>query len=187
MKSRKKSYIRLDRKIQDHWLWQEKPFSKAQAWIDLLMSATYKDYTDIYNGEVIKKSRGSVYTSVVYLSEKWGWSRNKVLRFLRTLESEEMVTTNGTPNGTTITIENYNFYQSPYTTDGTTDETPHGTTDGTTDETTGGTLKNNIYKINNINNNQKQKEEEEELRLKRLKAREDLKRRIAIYRSKAKC
>ena len=30
-------WIKVSRAIQEHWVWDEKPFSKGQAWIDLLL------------------------------------------------------------------------------------------------------------------------------------------------------
>ena len=128
----KTNYFKVDRDIQNNWLWKDKPFSRGQAWIDLLLLATHTDHKTYYNGQVITRRRGEVHTSIQFLAERWGWSRNKVYRFVEILTTEKMVTSNGTTNGTVITIENYAFYQGDYSTGGTTNETPLGTTDGTT-------------------------------------------------------
>ena len=34
-----KGFVGVHRSLQEHWLWDEKPFSKGQAWIDLIMLA----------------------------------------------------------------------------------------------------------------------------------------------------
>ncbi len=119
----KTTYFKIDRDIQNHWLWQEKPFSKGQAWIDLILLTTYANNRRFYKGEVVERKRGELHTSLKYLSERWGWSRDRVRRFVKTLESDKMLTLNTTPNNTVITIENYDIYQGEYTPNNTLDKT----------------------------------------------------------------
>ena len=140
--TKKTSYFKVDRKIQGHWLWDDKPFARGQAWIDLVMLATFKDHKTFYRGTVKEKKRGEVHVSIGFLATRWGWSSGKVKRFLRTLENEKMILTNGLTNGTVITIENYTFYQGRYQADGLTNELSDGLTDGLSD----GLQKNNVYK-----------------------------------------
>lgn len=130
----KTTYFKIDRDIQNHWLWSDKPFTKGQAWIDLLLLATHTDHKSLLDGKVISKKRGEVHVSIGFLADRWGWSRNKVYRYIDLLKSEKMVTSNGTTDGTVITIEKYAFYQSDYTTNGTTNGTADGTADGTRTE-----------------------------------------------------
>lgn len=47
-----KNFLPLNRSIQKHWLWNEKPFSKGQAWIDLILLANYEDTKRVINGMV---------------------------------------------------------------------------------------------------------------------------------------
>lgn len=136
-------WIKLDRSITEHWLWKPRePFDKRSAWIDLLLMANHEDFKTERNGHIVWRKRGEVNTSVLYLSERWGWSRNKVYRFLELLKEDGMIHTNGTTDGTTVTIENYGKWQGGQTTNGTTDGTPHETTDGTTDGTYDKNIKN---------------------------------------------
>ena len=129
-------WIKLHRGLTENWLWKDKePFDKRSAWIDLLLMANHTDFKVRRNNHIVVRKRGEVNTSVMYLSEKWRWSRNKVYRFLELLKEDKMIQVIGTTDGTTITIENYEKYQISETTDETTDGTPHGTTDGTTDGT----------------------------------------------------
>lgn len=146
----KTNFFKVDRDIQNHWLWHDKPFSKGQAWIDLILLAVHtpkKDFTR--NGKLITKNRGEVHCSMVFLAQRWGWSRDKVRRFIRLLEAEGMCRVNATTDNTTLTIENYSIYQGQYTTDNTTDNTTNNTADKTTDNTQ--TIK--IKKVKNVNNN----------------------------------
>ncbi|WP_217269828.1 hypothetical protein [Finegoldia magna] len=57
-------WISIHRKIQDDWLWEEKPFSKGQAWIDLLLMVNHDDNTIIFDGKPMQISRGRCITSM---------------------------------------------------------------------------------------------------------------------------
>ena len=149
--SKTNNFIKLHRKIKTNPIWLEKPYSKGQAWVDLLLYAQWKQDKKKYRGKTIELEPGKVYTSIYALSDRWGWSRNRVYRFLEELIIAKMIsvegwensgtsngttngtinrTKNGTTDGTTITVENWDVYQYVESTDGTT----NGTTDGTTDD-----------------------------------------------------
>ena len=123
-------WIKLHRQIQDNIIWQEKPFHKALAWIDLLLLANHKDKKVLIDNEVVIIERGQLHTSILKLADRWGWNRKTVSSFLNLLENEEMITQKRTARGTTLTIVNYGFYQNDGTTDGTSERTPEGTTPG---------------------------------------------------------
>lgn len=106
-----KGWIKLHRKVLDCWIWSDKPYDKARAWIDLLLLAMHHEKKIISEEKFITVPRGSYMTSVLKLSERWGWSRNKVKRFLDLLEREKMLKTNRTNTGTLVTIVNYEVYQ----------------------------------------------------------------------------
>ena len=106
-----KGWVKIDRKIIDHWVWDDRPFSKGQAWIDLLLLANFKEKKFIRKNEVVEGKRGCVYESILGLSRRWGWSREKTTRFLKQLESDGMVRINATRQQTTITLVNYGIYQ----------------------------------------------------------------------------
>lgn len=120
-------WIKAYRKIQDHWVWQDKPFSYGQAWFDLIFMAQHSDNTGLYRGAVQERKRGTAYVSIKYLAEKWGWSANKVRRFLEKCEHSKMCHVNGTTNGTTVTIENYEKYQDRRQANESADESAGGT------------------------------------------------------------
>lgn len=95
-----------------NFLWEDKPFSKGQAWIDLLLMANYafqktdsrkKDPVYLHPGEVLTTNRG--------LAERWGWSVNKVRRFLNTLEEKAQVEQLKTHLFTKITVRYWDKYQ----------------------------------------------------------------------------
>lgn len=104
-------YIYLQRKIQDCWIWQNESFSRGQAWIDLLLLAEWKDRKKRIGNELVTIKRGSFHLSILILADRWKWSRNRVRRFLEILEEDNMITTERTPYGTTVTIVKYEDYQ----------------------------------------------------------------------------
>lgn len=122
-------FLPLNRQITKHWLWKEKPYSKGQAWVDLLLKANYKDINTVYKGQLITCKRGDVNTSILSLASDWGWDRKKVRNFLSALEQDGMVATNATTHRTTITIVNYENFNDYGTTNGTTDRTTKGQQD----------------------------------------------------------
>jgi len=106
-----KGWISLYRSIQDHWLWQEKPFSKAQAWLDLLLSANHEDKKIALGNELILVRRGSFITSELKLMGRWGWGKEKTRKFLKLLQDDGMIVKISDHKKTTINIVNYNVYQ----------------------------------------------------------------------------
>ena len=111
------SFIKLDRGLKTNTLWLEKPFSKGQAWVDLLLLAQGIEKEKQYRGQIQRMEPGTVYTSIRYLEKRWGWSRNKVYRFFEFLIGEGMIAVKGW-DGRNIATEHSN---------GTKNETRNGT------------------------------------------------------------
>ena len=55
--------------------------------------------------------RGSFITSIVKLSEAWGWTRPKATRFLDLLESDGMIVRKSNNKRTAVLVVNYDLYQ----------------------------------------------------------------------------
>lgn len=142
-----RGWIRLDRRLQEHALWEDKPFARGQAWVDLLMLACYENKKIPFDGRLLELQKGQLLTSIRKLSERWGWSQGKTTRFLDVLEAEQMLTKNRYANGTVLTLANYEVYQ----TGGAENGAPnvHGQC---TDGAPTGTYKN-IKQINKLTNN----------------------------------
>jgi hypothetical protein len=105
-----KGWMPIYRKIQDHWLWQEKPFDKARAWIDLLLMASHNDNEFLFGNQIVKNEVGSFITSELKLADRWGWSKTKVRAFLKLLQDEQMIVKKSDNKKTTINIVNYSSY-----------------------------------------------------------------------------
>lgn len=106
-----KGWIKLDRGVLNHWLWKDKPFSEGQAWVHLLLMANHEDKVILFNGKKVKIPRGSFITSMRKLANEWGWSKDRVSRFLTQLECDTMLDTKRDTHKTVVTIVNYGKFQ----------------------------------------------------------------------------
>lgn len=102
---------KIYRSIQEHWLWTCEPFSRGQAWIDLLLMANYKEAKIMVNGNLEVVERGQRITSIRKLSDRWKWSTKKVTHFLDQLVKDKMIEYISDSSKTVVTIVNYDKYQ----------------------------------------------------------------------------
>jgi hypothetical protein len=117
-----RGYIKLFRKIQENDQWLSEPFTRSQAWIDLILLANYKPGVIRVRGNRVEVKRGQVGWSQVALANRWKWSRGKVRRFLKELEkNEQQIVQQKSSITSLITIIKYDEYQGNGTADGTTD------------------------------------------------------------------
>lgn len=106
------NWIKLNRSITDHWLWTSgETFSRGQAFIDLLLMAAYADHPIVSQGKRMNLKRGSVVTSIRYLSDRWRWSKDKTMNFLNDLEADGTIEKVSDTKRTVLTIVNYEKYQ----------------------------------------------------------------------------
>lgn len=104
-------FIVLHRKLSENWLWLSEPFSKSQAWIDLLLLANHAEGSFFIRGVKVIIKRGHVGKSEESLSQRWKWSRGKVRAFLKMLETEQQIKQHKSPILNIIEVVNYNLYQ----------------------------------------------------------------------------
>src|SRR5690606_19515505 len=117
------------RSICENPMWESEPFTKSQAWVDLLLNANYVERKIIIRGQTLTVQRGQIAWSEVTMSARWKWSRNKVRRFLKALSDEGMIVQQAEHLTSLVTICNYEEYQGRDTADETTSETPDDTAD----------------------------------------------------------
>jgi len=110
--NRKKGFVLLHRSLLDHWIWRAEKFTKAQAWIDLILLACHSDRQVMTRGVLVSLARGQVGASKVFLAERWKWSRPSVDRYIARLESVHMIEVSQNVVGTVITVLNYDGHQS---------------------------------------------------------------------------
>lgn len=117
-------YIKSYRPKKDDPLYFDEPFTKWQAWHDLLFLAQWETGKQtVVRGIVVDEKRGCVYMSQSSLAERWKWDRKRVIRFLRLLEKLGRVELQKSNVINSISITNYEKYQSNDTTNDTTNDT----------------------------------------------------------------
>lgn len=109
-------YIKISRKmfIDDPFWDERRQFSRAEAWIDLIQLASWRDRQQIVGATVVSLKRGELLASERFLSERWQWSRSKVRRFLDALVKMERIrkTDHEADHlGCIVSICNYDIYQ----------------------------------------------------------------------------
>lgn len=92
-----------------HEYWQEaREYSKAEAFLYLIMRAAWEDRTDGYGYKV---KRGEVVTTISQLSHDWSWGKSRVRRFLLAAQAGSQVSLQTDRERTKIRISNYEKYQ----------------------------------------------------------------------------
>ena len=106
-------FVPLSRRFFGHFLWaEERSFSKAEAWIDLIQMAAFKSHGKLIGTTVVNVDRGGIVASERFLSVRWNWSRTKVRDFLELLQSFEMVSIKKDHGVSLITLCNFEQYNS---------------------------------------------------------------------------
>lgn len=130
-------WIKIHRNITENPMYFSEPFTRMQAWIDLLLVANYRDSVIYVRGNKVDVKRGQIAKSQDFFATRWKWSRGKVIRFLDELQKCGQIVQQKSNVITLISVVNYEYYQQ----DGTTDEPQTDsrqynkrTTNGTTDE-----------------------------------------------------
>lgn len=99
-----RNFLPLSRKIFQHPYYREKrSFSKFEALLSLIHLARWdvEAARDILDGKSVTWGRGELPASVRFLGAAWQWDKNKVARFLSTLEEDGTITRRS-ENGITI-------------------------------------------------------------------------------------
>jgi hypothetical protein len=107
-------------------------FSKGQAWVDLILYATYKERKVYSGGQIITLKPGQLIWSKRSLCKRWKWSSPKLERFLGVLEADKMLIQQTIPQTTLITLCNYYKLRNSCFLDDTTDDNTDDTTTVTT-------------------------------------------------------
>lgn len=111
------SYIVIPRTIfRKDAFGKDDPFSKREAFIDLVQMASHVDADVVVSGCKYHIARGQVAVSKNYLSARWGWSYDRVRRYLAHLKDagwcDNQVSRQSSQPITIITISDYEQYQS---------------------------------------------------------------------------
>ena len=103
--------VNIARSLFDHAVFADEPKTEREAWIWLIMEASWKPRTRRVGAVVVETQRGQLAASVRFLASAWKWTAPKVQRYLKRLEKMEMIRTQADTGVTVISICNYDQYQ----------------------------------------------------------------------------
>tara|TARA_R110002096_G_scaffold392987_1_gene587971 strand:- start:262 stop:1074 length:813 start_codon:yes stop_codon:yes gene_type:complete len=119
-------WAKFHRSLFDHWVFSFDQPDKALAWIFLFGNANHSPGELLIKGRVKKVGRGQIAMSQLTLQKRFGWSQNKLKRFLKLLEKSNMIELETDELTTIITICNYESYQGSDSLDERPNERPNG-------------------------------------------------------------
>lgn len=128
------SYFKVSRGWQDSPVFDGAPYSEREAWLWMVGEAQWKDGTRNILGKPVFLRRGQFSHSVRFMADKFKWSTNRVLRFLKKLKTWQMSETHSETGQLIITICNYSKYQDGGDTPGDTNGDTGGDTPGDKEE-----------------------------------------------------
>lgn len=103
--------VNIARSIFDHELFADQPLTEREAWIWLIMEASWKPRKKRVGDYIADLARGQLAASIRFMAGAWQWAPAKVQRFLKRLQVLDMITTKTDTGVTVITICNYDEYQ----------------------------------------------------------------------------
>lgn len=110
-----RGWFRVHRSLFDSKLWMDEPFTRGQAWVDMIGLANHKPGWIRKRGIRVDIPRGAVGYSERELAKRWKWSRGKVQRFLEELQKDLRIEPQNGPQKDNVTscylITNYEMYQ----------------------------------------------------------------------------
>jgi hypothetical protein len=108
-------YIIVARGFFDGPLWgKPRVYSEAEAWLDLIVSAAWKEHKRSSRGNAVVLKRGEILASIRFLARKWGWSEKQVRGMLsRNQKAGALRAQRKTSEGQVYLLVNYDKYQSP--------------------------------------------------------------------------
>lgn len=101
-------WITVPRSFFDGPAWQEnRKFSRAEAVLDLYRRAQWEAGEVFSRGKLISLARGEQAASCRFLAHRWGWTKDTVARFLKTMDPERTGNraNSATPNSLLIRSE----------------------------------------------------------------------------------
>ncbi|MBS2210773.1 hypothetical protein KEM09_05150 [Carboxylicivirga mesophila] len=104
-------WVSVHRTLTSSSLWLSEKFTRGQAWVDMILLTNHSAGYIRVRGIRVPLARGQLGWSQKTLAERWGWSRDKVKRFLNELESDGMISQQNSKLTSILTIVNYDHYQ----------------------------------------------------------------------------
>lgn len=102
------SFIKLYRKIQDNWIWDNPLYLKC--WIDMLMRASIKSSSALINNQIVNISRGEIIFSQRNFCKRNNMTRQQLRTFLKKLQKTNMIRSKTNPELTHLILVGYSTY-----------------------------------------------------------------------------
>ncbi|WP_202905619.1 hypothetical protein [Cypionkella psychrotolerans] len=92
--------VNIARDIWRNTAFKSQPFTEREAFVWLIMEASYKAREKRVGNVTVSLVRGQLVASIRFMADAWGWQKSTVDRFLKRLENRDMI---GTDCGTGLT------------------------------------------------------------------------------------
>lgn len=102
-------WIKLHRKIKENWIWSNSDYFKW--WMDIILEANHEPVKVLIKGTLLECGIGEKLYSYETWAKRWNVNKSKAMRFLKLLESDNMITLKNEMVTTRLTICNYDSYQ----------------------------------------------------------------------------
>lgn len=102
-------WIKLYRSLKKHWLFTDAEMLRV--WIAILLKASHKDRSLLFNGQLVLLQRGTLVLSKLALAERLALTRPRLDRILGKLERDQMIVQRTSSRSTVISVVNYDKYQ----------------------------------------------------------------------------
>lgn len=108
----KDGWIKLHRKIENHWIFDNAEYLKA--WITIILECNHKDNKSLIKGELLDCKRGQSLNSLKTWASLFGtrgWSMQVTRSYFTLLQKDGMIKAEGLKYTTRLTVMNYDSYQ----------------------------------------------------------------------------
>lgn len=106
-------WIKLHRKIQEHWIWQDDKYFKW--WNTILLNVNHDESKFPVDGELMTCFPGQSFRSIQSWTDLFGCSKKTTISFLKLLKKDAMISTEIVGNGNRrkhlLTVVNWKDYQ----------------------------------------------------------------------------
>lgn len=104
--------VNISRRLFDSEAFRDEPLTEREAWVWLVMEASWKDRTVRSGDYITDTKRGQLAASVRFMAKAWSWTPAKVQRYIKRIEKLKMIRTETDTGVTLVTVCNYDKYQS---------------------------------------------------------------------------
>ena len=115
------NFFKVDRGLLGSPRWLSEKFTRGQAWVDLFGLAQHADNFIRVRGVKVDVKRGQLARSLETLSDRWKWSKDKIIRYLKELENDGDISMQKSNVITLITILKYEQWQGKHNAEPTTE------------------------------------------------------------------